>query len=79
MMFITLGLTKGWSVSLRFFKTPIGGNQYAYEGNQYAKNTYQANSVEEALEQTIMNQEQGRSPMEFYNPLSRAKRKKAND
>eukprot|EP00347_Sterkiella_histriomuscorum_P007648 403348111 len=54
-------------------KRMIKGNQYAYEGNEFAKQTYQAQSVEDSIEQIIQNQEQGRSSMEFFNPLSRAK------
>ena len=76
MMFTTQGLTKEWSVSysyLGYLILNIEGNQYAYEGNQYMKNTFQANSVEESLEQTIQNQELGKSPLEYFNPLSRAK------
>ena len=51
----------------------LGGNQYEYQGNDFQKQTYQANSVEESIEAIIVNQEIGRSPLEFFNPLTRAK------
>jgi hypothetical protein len=35
----------------------IEGNAYAYEGNNFAKKTFQANAVEESIEQIIVNQE----------------------
>ena len=51
----------------------IEGNQYTFEGNNFMRATFQANAVEESLEQGIVNQEMGRSHLEFYNQLSRAK------
>lgn len=35
----------------------LEGNAYAIVGNSYAKQTFQANSVEESIEQVIVNQE----------------------
>lgn len=54
----------------------VGGNQYEYEGNQFQKATFQADSVDESIEQIIVNQEIGKSPLEYFNPLSRAKSKR---
>ena len=70
----TLAQTREWSVILLFLThLNLGGNQYEYEGNDFQKLTYQANAVEESIEATIVNQEIGRSPLEFFNPLTRAK------
>lgn len=54
-------------------KRAIKGNQYTYEGNQFQKTTCNAMAVQEAVNATIVNQEQGKCPIETTNILSRAK------
>jgi hypothetical protein len=59
------------------------GNQYTYEGNQYLKEihepkeneapTYKRFAAQECLSGMIVNQEQGKCPIEYTNQLSRAK------
>ena len=59
------------------------GNQYTYEGNQYLKEiqepkenetqTHKRYAAEECLGGMIVNQEQGKCPIEYTNQLSRAK------
>lgn len=49
------------------------GTQYTYEGNEYQHATSKPHAVEECINQTIINQEQGKCPIEYTNQMSRAK------
>lgn len=51
------------------------GNQYTYQGNEYFKQTQNANNsaVQDTVNNAIGNQEIGKSPIEYTNQLSRAK------
>jgi|LakMenEpi03Aug12_release.lakeMendotaPanAssembly.Ray.scaffolds.fasta_scaffold636600_1 hypothetical protein len=71
---ITLERTRDQSVSkILFTKYYKGGNQYTYQGNTFQKLSANVKAVEEAINTTILNQELGKSPMEYTNQLSRAK------
>ena len=51
----------------------IEGNQYTYQGNKHFKATSKQDAVGQTINQTILNQEVGKSPIEYTNQLSRAK------
>jgi len=49
-------------------KRAIKGNQYTYQGNKHFKATSNKNeAVGETINQTILNQEVGKSPIEYTN------------
>jgi len=54
-------------------KRAIKGNQYTYQGNKHFKATSKPDAVSHTINQTILNQEVGKSPIEYTNQLSRAK------
>ena len=53
--------------------TFIEGNQYTYKGNKYYANAANKEAVQDNINMTILNQEIGKSPIEYTNQLSRAK------
>ena len=89
MMFTIQGLTKELSVSQIFFfesanfslwlsesvtvSALIEGNQYTYKGNKYYATAANKEAVQDNINMTILNQEIGKSPIEYTNQLSRAK------
>merc|ERR1712228_115628 len=54
-------------------KRAIKGNQYTYQGNKHFKASTKQDAVGECINATILNQEVGKSPIEYTNQLSRAK------
>ena len=53
--------------------TFIEGNQYTYKGNKFYANAANKEAVQDNINMTILNQEIGKSPIEYTNQLSRAK------
>ena len=51
----------------------IEGNQYTYKGNKYYATAANKEAVQDNINMTILNQEIGKSPIEYTNQLSRAK------
>ena len=51
----------------------IEGNQYTYKGNKFYANAANKEAVQDNINMTILNQEIGKSPIEYTNQLSRAK------
>ena len=69
-------LTSGQSVRIQishWLSSIIAGKQYTYEGNNYQTDTSKPLAVQECISQTIVNQEQGKCPIEYTNQISRAK------
>ena len=76
MMYTTHVLINVPFVSVQLFRNGdifIGGNQYTYEGNNYQAKSALPYTIEEKINQTIVNQEVGKCPIESTNMLSRGK------
>ena len=58
---------------LFFLFCAIEGNQYTYKGNKFYAKANNNEAVQDNINMTILNQEIGKSPIEYTNQLSRAK------
>lgn len=54
-------------------KRAIKGNQYTFQGNKYQSISSKATAVQQTVNQSIVNQEIGKCPIEYTNQISRAK------
>ena len=72
---ITPGLTSELSVSTAsgVDRLLLAGTQYTYQGNDYLKISSKGNAIQESVNTAIVNQELGKSPIEYTNQVSRAK------
>ena len=62
-----------WLRSIVTVFTFIEENQYTYKGNKYYATAANKEAVQDNINMTILNQEIGKSPIEYTNQLSRAK------